>query len=351
MIGLSAHPWMSGLFGDDEIAAIFAPEAELQRLIKIEAAWTRALGEIAGAADAVAIAENVANTIQTTSITPESLKDRFAQDGVVIPALVEQLKLHVGADRADWVHKGLTSQDVMDTSLMLALIKVLAVFANRLASLDRQLVDQQGQHEQCKLMAYTRMQPALETSATDVIGRWRQPLPRLQRDLAAAALDIRQIQWGGPIGAREHPQAAILGAAFANQLDLNDPGMAWHTDRTSVLNVGHVLTRISTVTGKIGEDIALMAAIGPEQCVLSGGGSSAMAHKNNPVKAEVLISLSNYAATLQTSLTQAARHEGFRSGQAWMLEWITFPQLCCATGAGLLQSTGLVESLERVGRA
>ena len=345
MIGLSTHPWMSGLFGDGEITALFSPEVELKRFLAVEAAWTRALGEVSNNTNA----ETVAKAIETAQIDPDALKDGFATDGVAIPALVKMLKANVDDDAVQLVHQGLTSQDVTDTSLMLALSDVIGVLAKRLSSLDQQLTELQTRFGEAKLMAYTRMQPALETSGAEVVGRWRQPLQQLQADLGTVAEDASIMQWGGPIGVRDHPQAEKLAQAFATHLGLRDPGAAWHTDRTIITRIAHILTRITTVTGKIGADIALMAAVGPNQIRLKGGGSSAMAHKNNPVKAEALVSLASYAATLQLGLTNAACHEGFRSGQAWTLEWLTLPQLCVATGAGLVQTKDLLESIETLG--
>ena len=346
MMDFSGHPWMSGLFGDEELAAIFAPEAECQRLVKVEAAWTRALGEI----ESVDV-EVIAQTLETCTIAPEALKDGFARDGLPIPALVKILKEQVDPDALQWVHTGLTSQDVMDTSLMLALADILNVFETRVTALDQKLAALQGQFGGAKIMAYTRMQPALETNAAGVIGAWRQSLPVIMEDLAKTQAGMRFVQWGGPIGIRDHPQPDALGAAFARQLGMFDPGMAWHTDRTRITKAAQLMTRIATATGKVGEDIALMAAVGPDQIALIGGGSSAMAHKNNPVKAEVLIALSEMASTYQSNLTRSARHEGSRSGQAWTLEWLALPQLSLATGAGLLQCLELLGTIKSIGRS
>ncbi|MEP5151620.1 lyase family protein [Planktotalea sp.] len=346
MIDISTHPWMSGLFGDPEIAAIFDPQAELQRFLKIEAAWSRALGAFSDQKHA----EKVARLIETAVIAPESLKDGFAVDGVPIPALVKLLKADIESASHPLVHAGLTSQDVMDTSLVLALSEVLNVVSERVVLLDQQLEALKLKFGAARLMAFTRMQPALETTVAVAVDRWRQPLPRLQSDLARAAQDIAVLQWGGPIGTRDHPNAETLGPAFAANLGLSDSGLSWHTDRSRITQVVNVLMGVTVATGKIGEDIALMAAIGAEQITMTGGSSSAMAHKNNPVLAETLISLANYAGSLQLSLTQAARHEGFRSGQAWTLEWLALSQLCIVTGAGMRQAQELLASVETLGR-
>lgn len=347
MIDLPTHPWMSGLFGDDEMAAIFAPEADLQRFLQVEAAWTNALGQIAGSKDA----EGVAEAILAADIAPGDLQDGFAQDGVPIPALVTLLKSKLGNDAGEWIHVGMTSQDVMDTALVLTLRDVLALLSARLGELDERLADLQNQFGPTPVMAITRMQAALPTTASDMIARWRQPIAQLMKDCTHTSQNVSIVQWGGPIGVRDHPQAEKLGRRFADNLNLLDPGFAWHTDRTQISAVGYAVVRIATVTGKIGEDIALMAALGPSQMKLMGGASSAMPHKNNPVKAEALITLSDLIMNLQSVLSRSTRHEGFRSGQAWMLEWLTLPQMCIAGAASLRVSKTLLSDIESIGAA
>ena len=98
---------------------------------------------------------------------------------------------------------------------------------------------------------------------------------------------------------------------------------------------------LSGTLGKIGQDIALMAQneVG-EVRLATGGGSSAMPHKSNPVPAEVLVTLARFNAGLLGTLHQALVHENERSGAAWTLEWLVLPQMAVATGAGLSKAHG-----------
>ncbi|MEM9432674.1 MAG: lyase family protein [Pseudomonadota bacterium] len=334
------------MIGDDEIATIFSSDAELKRLLKVEASWTRALGNIEGAPEA----ENVAQTIETLSLEPEDLTDGFARDGVVVPALVKAIKSAIGLDLESFVHNGLTSQDVIDTAMILASRDAMTVLSKRLIHLDQNLSALFKRFGDTQLTPFTRMQPALNCSTSTVIERWRQPIPRLLKDCDLITEQLSVIQWGGPIGTRDHAKSQALGAAFAKELDLVDPGEAWHTDRTRVSDTVNLMARISVLTGKLGEDIALMAAMGPGHIALAGGKSSAMPHKNNPVKAEVLIALSDLAATYHSGLTRSGRHEGFRSGQAWTLEWLLLPQMYDVAGTGLNLAATLLNEIETLGR-
>lgn len=346
MIDIATHPWLSGLLGDADMAAIFAPDAEVQRLLQVEAAWIRAVGEIDGATGH----DSIAQKVETAPIRPDALRAGMAKDGVPIPQLVALLRAHVGPEDAPHVHTGLTSQDVMDTSLTLALKEILSLLNMRLQKIDALLRDLQNRFGARRITAITRMQPGLETSVTKVIAQWRDAISELQEDIHAAQQTISIVQWGGPIGLRDHAKAVALGAAFSRQLDLTDPGQAWHTDRRTIGNIAHLLGQVTNAVGKIAEDFALFAFAGPDCMRFIGGSSSAMAHKNNPVKAEALIACADHVAALCASITRAARHEGFRSGRAWTLEWLTLPQLCVACGAATRLAADLLSDIRSLGK-
>ncbi|EBA14032.1 lyase family protein [Roseobacter sp. CCS2] len=345
MINIATHPWISGLLGDEEMASIFEPEAELKRLLRIEAAWMRALGEI----DGIDASDHIAASIEAAQIDPQALKAGMTEDGVPIPILVRLLRKHLRPDQATHVHQGLTSQDVVDTSLILALVQVLSLLKERLGLLDQHLAEKQRAFGNRSITAFTRMQPAMETTVHEVIDRWRQPFAELIEDLSDLQNKVGVLQWGGPIGARAHVQADALGASFAQHLGLKDPGRDWHTDRTVIVKVTQLLCRIATVTGKIGDDIVLFAITGSDHITFEGGQSSAMPHKNNPVKAEALVALADFAAGLAATALRSARHEGFRSGRAWMLEWLTLPQLCVTAGAGVRLAKHTLHDITSIG--
>ena len=103
---------------------------------------------------------------------------------------------------------------------------------------------------------------------------------------------------------------------------------SWHSQRDRIGEFGSFLSLLSGTLGKIGQDIALMAQneVGEVQ-LATGGGSSAMPHKSNPVPAEVLVTLARFNAGLLGTLHQALVHENERSGAAWTLEWMVLPQM------------------------
>ena len=135
--------------------------------------------------------------------------------------------------------------------------------------------------------------------------------------------------------------------SMAAQLDLEAPQRARHNERDGIVAFASALAALTGSLGKIGQDIALMVQTEVGEAKLaSGGGSSAMPHKSNPVGAEVLVTLARFNATLVAGMHQALVHENERSGAAWTLEWMLLPQIAVAAGAALNTASELIAGLE-----
>lgn len=140
-----------------------------------------------------------------------------------------------------------------------------------------------------------------------------------------------------------------IAARMAQSLSLTDLGV-WHSDRSHVGDFANQLSLLSGVLGKMGQDMALMAQQGVDEITLSGGGgSSAMAHKSNPVLAELLVTLARFNATQVAAMHQALVHEQERSGAAWMLEWMVLPQMAVASARATAAATDLCGQITGMG--
>lgn len=342
----NTRPLVENLAGDSEIAGHFAAAAEVSAILRFEtelAAAQASLGLVpAEAAEALADADERLRWPWAA----REIRDGMRRDGVPVPALVRALRQEVGAHGVH-VHHGATSQDAVDTGLMLRLRSVIAILGDRLDALVETLDALRARDGAVPVMAQTRMQAALPFTAADKIATWRRPLAegavRL-RDLAGRL----PVQLGGPIGtgASFGPEAAALRAALARRLRLRD-AEPWHADRTPVLDVAQLLALLTGTLGKIGQDLVLLAQSDRGAIVLpGGGGSSAMAHKNNPVGAEVLVALGRLNAGLLGTLAQSMISENERSGAAWTLEWMVLPQMAEAAGAALRLAGDLLSGAE-----
>jgi 3-carboxy-cis,cis-muconate cycloisomerase len=236
---------------------------------------------------------------------------------------------------------------VIDTGLVLRLKGVVEVYLRRLDGLLQSLHALKARDGAVRLMAHTRMQQALPFTAAAKIDTWLQPLERHKEALQALAPRLLAIQLGGPVGTRAELRGHgdAIADLMADRLGLGYAPQ-WHSQRDRIGEFGSWLSLLSGTLGKIGQDVALMAQneVG-EVRLATGGGSSAMPHKSNPVPAEVLVTLARFNAGLLGTLHQALVHENERSGAAWTLEWLVLPQMAVTAGTGLRMAQGLVEKL------
>jgi 3-carboxy-cis,cis-muconate cycloisomerase len=325
--------WTDALFGDPEVAAILSPERQLADMLRIEAAFARAIGAPA-AGEAIAAAR----------IDRAALASAAACDGVPVPELVRQLRTQAPAAVREAIHTGLTSQDVIDTALVLALGDLFDLFEARLAAAADALGALGalgGRLGGLRMTGVTRSQPALPVSFAARLAGWLAPFPDHFDRLEALRPHVLRLQFGGPVGGRARDAVAI---AMAAELGLAAPERAWHADRTALAEATGWMALIAGHLGKIGQDIATMALLRDIR-VEGGGGSSAMPHKENPVQAELLIALARDAAHQQGAMLAALPHGMERDGAAWMVEWLVLPRIAEACGRALAVAPALIGAL------
>jgi len=344
------HPYLSGLLGDEEVTALFSAAAELEAMLAFEVALAKA--EAQAEIVPAAAAEAIAAAAHRFSPDVASLRAATARDGVVVPDLVRQLRAAVGEPHARHVHFGATSQDVIDSGLMLRLARVLPILESRLETAIGHLDHLAARFGDCALMGRTRMQAAIPIKVADRIATWRAPLVRHADDARTFAGEGLAVQFGGAAGTMEKlgDKAFAARAALARELGLADTPQ-WHSQRDRIMRLAGLLAAITGSLGKIGQDIALMADRGDEIVLEGGGGSSAMPHKQNPVAAEMLVTLARFNAAQLGGLAQAVVHEQERSGAAWTLEWLILPQMVTACGAALRLAGQLLSAIRRFGSA
>lgn len=342
--------WLQAVAGDAATAARLGEARQIADMLAVEAAFARALGVVGQVPQDVA--EAAAKAIAAARIDPESLARAAAVDGLPVPGLVRQLRAALPEELHPALHKGLTSQDVMDSALMLALREILEDFEARIGRVAAALDALAARFGTAPLMARTRMQAALPITAGERIAAWRAPLAGHLARLAELRPRLLRLQLGGPVGTRDSmpgPPGAIA-RHMAAALGLGHAEAAWHTDRAALAELGGWLSLVAGGLGKIGHDIALMAQQGVGQARLSGGGtSSAMAHKRNPVGAEILVALARYTAVQLAALHLTLDHEQERSGASWTLEWLVLPGMLIAAGAALRRAEALLGAVEAMG--
>lgn len=340
------HPFLAGLFKDEAVDKLFSAHFDIEEMIRFEAALAKAQGELRLIPDKAATAIMAAATCFHADM--DKLKQATTRDGVVIPELVRQLRAHLGEADAQYVHFGATSQDIIDTSLMLRLKTFRQLLQEKLTQLLEQFAALDKKYGKRNLTAYTRMQAALPITVHDRLNSWTAPLKRAQSRLDHLCFPL---QLGGAVGTSHAfgDQAATLRQKLSLLLELDDQPQ-WQSTRDIIADLAHVFVTLSGSLGKFGQDIALMAQAMEEISLSGGGASSAMPHKQNPVNAELLVSLARFNAVQISAIQQSMIHEQERSGSAWSLEWMILPQICASLAAALNISIQLTEQIKSLGQ-
>ena len=339
------YPLLQALVGDAEVGAFFSNEAELSAMLRVEAALAEAEAKVGLIGEEAA--RRIAEVCGSFQADWSRLAEGLTRDGVVVPDFVRQLRAAVGEPHATAVHMGATSQDIIDTALVLRLKSIVEIIGNRLDTLIHAFDGLKRRDGSVTLMAHTRMQQALRFTAGNKIDTWIQPLERHREALATLAPGLLVIQLGGPIGTRGELKGHgdAVADAMARILGLGS-SPSWHSQRDRIGEFGSFLSQLTGTLGKFGQDVALMAQneVG-EVSLATGGGSSAMPHKSNPVPAEVLVALARFNAGMVGTLHQALVHENERSGAAWTLEWMVLPQMAVTSAAALSRAQSLIGSM------
>ena len=340
------HPFLSGFLGDEEMAELFSARADIDAMLAFEAALARAEGA-EGVVPSEA-ARHIGGELRRFRPDVAALRAGVARDGVVVPELVRQLRQAIGEPHQQYVHFGATSQDVIDTGLSLRLSRAAAILGARLQGLVAALDALAVRDGAAEVMAHTRMQAAMPVPASRKIASWRDPLVRHGKRLDAMCADIAILHFGGAAGTLDRlgDKAAAVTRLMAQELGLTIVERPRHSERDGLVSFASWLSMATGGLGKLGQDVTLLAQseVG-EIRLASGGGSSAMPHKVNPVGAEALVALARFNATLVAGMHGALVHENERSGAAWTLEWLVLPQMTVATAAALRLATALVETL------
>ncbi len=335
------------LFSDGETARLFSDEHCIRVMIDVERALARAEARVGVIPEPAAAAIDQA----LDGFEPDlaAVGAATATSGTPVIGLIAQLKQAVGGDVAQYLHWGATSQDIVDTGLILRLRTFLDLCAARLDAVIQALARSADTHRRTVMVARTRMQPAVPTTFGLVSAGWLLPLVRHRERLAQLRPRLLVLRFGGAAGtlAALGDKGPDVARALADELGLDTPSTPWHTQRDALSECAGWLSLLSGSLGKMAQDITLLgqAEVG-ELRDARGGGSSTMPQKSNPVRAETIVALARSNAASLSAMHQAVIQEHARGGAGWTLEWLTLPQMSVATGAALAHALSLLDNLE-----
>jgi 3-carboxy-cis,cis-muconate cycloisomerase len=343
-------------FESAEMTAALSRPRLIARLLAFESALAQAQGELG------LIPAGAAHSIVAACADPK-LPESIDLDGASIAGnaaipFVRQLteRLHrQQRDASAWVHYGATSQDAIDTSVMLSLRDAFVLIARDLDTLRATLAVLAKLHVRTVMPARTLLQQAAPTTFGFKVASWLAALDDSARRMRDTTFTV---QLGGPVGtlALAGDKAQALIERVAAILDLASPSIAWHTSRERIVAIGATLATLTGQLGKIARDVALEMQTEVGELVESSapgkGGSSAMPHKRNPVDSLVAIAASQITPQLAAGLLTAMMQEHERGVGGWHAEFVLLPRLCHlthrATSAVLSVATGLHVDADRM---
>jgi 3-carboxy-cis,cis-muconate cycloisomerase len=334
-----------GTFARGAAAAALTDEAWLRTLLEVEAALARAAARVGlvptTAADAVTAACAEPGGFDLATVVAEA-----ADAGNPVPPLVRVLQGAVGPRDSAAVHVGATSQDVLDTALLLLARRALGAIDADLAAAAEIAAALATAHRDDVVMGRTLMQQALPTTFGLKAAGWLAGLDGARVRLAEVRAGL-PVQYGGAVGtlAASGGSGLALRTTLAEELGLADSPVAWHTVRLPVADLAGVLGAVAGVVATVAVDVVLLAQSEVAEAAEvseTRGGSSAMPHKQNPVAAISARACAARAPGLVATLLSAMEQEHERAAGAWHSEWPALTDLLRTVGSA---AAWLVESL------
>lgn len=331
------------MFSTPEATARTGDAAWLQAMLDFESALAAAQAG-AGIVPAEA-AEDIAAHCRAELFDAASIGERAVSSATPVIALVKDLAALVGPESRPHVHRGATSQDVIDTAAMLVIRDVLELVLADLRAAAQQCARLADEHRGTVLIARSLLQQALPTTFGLRCAGW---LTALDEAIAGVARFAPAVQFGGAAGT-----LASLGSGgpqvlsgVAERLGLAEPVLPWHTDRTRVAELAGALGTAAGVLGKIALDVELHAQTEVGELTEGRpGGSSAMPHKQNPATSVLITAATQRVPGLVATLLSAMPQAYERAAGAWQSEWQPLTELLRLSAAAAGRTRELLEGL------
>jgi len=326
---------------------VFSAHASVQAMLDVEAALARAGAAVGLVPPDAAVA--IGAVCKAAAVDIPALADAGALAGTVVVPLVKWLKTQV--PNAAYVHLGGTSQDIIDTALVLQLRAGIALLDAELARMAEGAAALARAHAGTKMLGRTLLQAAMPTTFGLKAANWLTAILDSRGAVRHAAAEAIRLQCGGAAGTMDAlgEHALEFVGAFGSALDL-PADLPWHTHRAPLARLAAAIAGAVGVAGKIGTDIALLMqseiAELAEPAAPGRGGSSAMAHKRNPTLSIAARAAATRIPGFVATLLAAQDQEHERAAGAWQAEAATWPALMLCASGGLAAMAEALGGLE-----
>jgi 3-carboxy-cis,cis-muconate cycloisomerase len=341
------------LFRSPSMDQVFSDSERVQAILHFQAALARA--ESASGIVPESNARAIAAKCRVEYFDLNLIAQESAHAGNLVIPIVKQLATLVAKDDKDaarFVHWGATSQDAIDTGVVLQLRQALELFERDLERLSSTLAALAEMHRGTPMVARTWMQQALPTTFGFVVAGWLEAILRHRIRLLEIRPRVLALQFGGAVGtlAAFGGNGLAVAKALAHELKLELPAAPWHSHRDRIAEVANTLGLCMGTLGKIARDISLHTQTEVAELLEPAGegrgGSSTMPHKRNPVTCAIVLAAAHRVPPLVSTLLTALLQEEERGLGGWHAEWETLPELVCLVGGALHHLAGMLPGLE-----
>jgi len=320
----------------DALSRLFSDAVVLGAMLQVEAALARAQARTGVISDHVA--DVIAAAARPDEFDAAAIGAAARASATPVIALVDRLRQRVeaiDASCAAYVHKGATSQDVVDTALALVLQSARAVLRLDHERLERALRDLSDRHASTIMTGRTLLQPALPITFGLKAAGWYAAVRRSWRRLSIACDEGIVLQFGGPAGTLSAVGADGLkvSEALAAELSLPLPDAPWHSHRDRFAAIAAAFGIYTGTLGKIARDVSLLMQQEVAEAAEPGGGSSSMPHKQNPAGCAIALAAAVRTPGLVAAFLAAMVQEHERAVGGWQSEWPTMAAIVQAAGA------------------
>jgi len=344
---------IASLFSTPDMDEIFSLPRQLQYMMRFEWALAAAL-EANGIAQAGAAAA-IEPLLDAKYVDLDRLLAEARQAGNIAIPFVRQLTEAVrrrDEKAARHIHFGATSQDVLDTALVLTLRDAGVLIRSSLAALDTSLARLAREHANTIMTGRTWLQAGPPITLGLKVAGWLAALRRHRQRLAAAEERALVLEFGGAVGtlAALGERGPVVSRVLAEKLELKEPKLPWHTHRDNLVELAACLGLLVGTLGKIARDVSLLmqseVAEVAEPAGEERGGSSTMPHKRNPVACAAILAAAARVPALVSTILGAMTQEHERGLGNWQAEWEVLPEIYRLSSGALARAVEIANGLK-----
>ena len=327
--------FFADLFGSAAMRAVFDDRNLLQKWLDYEAALARAEAAIGLVPQAAA--DEITRQAQVDNMDIEAIKAGVDKTVHPLVPVIWQLSQRCQGDAGRYVHWGATTQDVMDTAIVLQIKQAYPLFETMLTDLIAIASTLAQAHRDTPMAGRTHGQQALPITFGFKIAVWIAELRRHGERLAECKPRVLTGEFGGAVGtlAGVGEQGFEINRRLCAELDLEVPEIAWHTARDTLTEFTTIITMICATMGKIAHEIIDLQKTEfsevEEPFEMGKVGSSTMPHKRNPMLCESILTLARLTRRHATTAVDAMMHEHERDWSSFQMEWAFIPEVCVMT--------------------